>query len=95
VFGAEGSSQTFFDVLAGIHTGAQEYCDDLVNTFGPEVFDLAIDLSACQMTLNMFARHEILIPTDVSNALSLEDEFCGNGILDLEECLVPYDRRSN
>ncbi len=95
VFGAEGVSQLRFDILSEIHAGAEEYCDNLITAFGPEVFYLDIDLSACQVPLNMFAQHQILVPNDVSTALSLEDEFCGNGILDLEECLVPYDRLPN
>lgn len=95
VFGPEGVSQLRFNILAEMHAGAEEYCDDLIAAFGPEVLHLEIDLSACQIPLNMFAQHQIVIPTDVSSALSLEDEFCGNGILDLEECFVPYDRRPN
>jgi FMN phosphatase YigB (HAD superfamily) len=91
VFKANGFSQSVFPTLSEINDGVNAYFDDLLAAFGPDVFLKSPDLKTAQLTFEALVEHRIVLPSDVVNALYLEDDFCGNSELKAGDLAVRPD----
>lgn len=78
VFKQAGFSQSAFPKLNEIYSGVEAYFDDVLTAFGPQAFLAPIDLNAAQLPYAAFATHHIVLSSEITEALFLEDEYCGN-----------------
>ena len=64
--------------LAAMHRGVTMYCDELLDTYGPELLSAEIELMMPQEFLRMVVTQIIRIPDDLAPVLRVEDNFSGN-----------------
>ncbi|HSU31176.1 MAG TPA: rhamnan synthesis F family protein [Bryobacteraceae bacterium] len=80
-FKSGGLSQFAFRTLKEVFKGVDEYFDDLIRSFGPEVLLSSPNLQIAQLPLRALVEHNMVLPATLVDALYLEDEFCGNAEL--------------
>jgi FMN phosphatase YigB (HAD superfamily) len=86
IFAAEGKSQSCFHILDEIFNGVLSYCQELIETFGPDVLQtIASAPHASTEMMDAYLNGRLIIPSEVSSALSVEDHFCGNGEIEMKQ----------
>ncbi|EXJ13468.1 rhamnan synthesis F family protein [Imhoffiella purpurea] len=87
-FKPEGSAQREFATLERIHEGVLDYCSDVMDVLGEGFAEGAWDLGAISDLLSLVVTRRLDIGT-LEEALSVEDQYCGNQELSV---LDFYDR---
>ncbi len=78
-----GLSQRRFPVLERIYQGAERYALELVACWGPELLELPFQPQAATAMLDAVRTGRLRLAPEVLGALSVEDDFCGNGEIDV------------
>ncbi len=84
-FKEKGVSQTHFDTINNIHQGILNYATDMLDILGDEAFELNFDKHQLTELISLVVNKKVDIG-DLSDSLSVEDEFSGNNeinVLDL------------
>lgn len=68
-----------FELLRAVAAGMTQYCLDLVRAYGPEVLTLPFRSKVCQLPLSAVRDGRIELPARLKHAISVEDEFSGQG----------------
>lgn len=84
-----GASQRQFPILERIHDGVLAFCDDLITVLGPDWSEGDWDLATMSGILPLIVERTLDIGA-LSDALSVEDQYCGNQELPV---LDFYDRQ--
>ena len=89
LFRADGLSQQAFPFLERIYQGVERYALDLVRCYGPDLLDLPFRSSTATSMLQAFRDGRIRLAPEIMAALSVEDDFCGNGEIPVFRQLSP------
>jgi FMN phosphatase YigB (HAD superfamily) len=79
VFGAAGDAQHYFAYLEEQFEGASAYITDLLVTYGPEVMMTTYSPRECEAGLRQLIEGILRPPAEFSTRLNVENDFCGEG----------------
>lgn len=79
VYGPEPDSGARFAAIRSTMGGAQAYCRELVEIYGPHVLSIDVPKGDAQAPLGAFLRGKLTMPPALRDAITVEDEFGGNG----------------
>ncbi len=79
LFRHDGLSQDVFPTLERIYDGVEEYARTLIRCWGPDLLDLPFRPEAATAMLQAVRDRRIRLSPELMAALSVEDDFCGNG----------------
>ncbi len=79
LFRHDGLSQDVFPTLERIYDGVEEYALTLIRCWGPDLLDLSFRPEAATAMLQAVRDRRIRLSPELMAALSVEDDFCGNG----------------
>ncbi len=82
-FRHDGLSQRQFPTLERIYAGVERYALELIACWGPELLELPFRPEAATAMLEAVRDGRLRLGPDVLGALSVEDDFCGNGEIDV------------
>ena len=80
LFKKKGLSQLHFDTIDSIHKGIISFTNDMLDVIGDDLFKLQLDSEQLSELLSLVINKKIDIG-ELSQSLSVEDEFSGNGEL--------------
>ena len=79
LFRHDGLSQDLFPTLERIYDGVEQYALSLIRCWGPDLLDLPFRPEAATAMLQAVRDRRIRLSPELMAALSVEDDFCGNG----------------
>jgi FMN phosphatase YigB (HAD superfamily) len=85
VSGAPNEAQRYFSYLEEQYGGASQYIADLLDTYGPEIALTTFSPRECEAGLRQLAEGTLLPPAEFWRRLSVENDFCGEGEIDIGE----------
>lgn len=85
VFGEMAEAQTYFPYLEEQFEGISSYFSDLLDTYGPEIALTTFSPRECEAGLRQLIEGILQPPSDFWRKLSVENDFCGEGEVDIVE----------
>ena len=85
VFGASSEAQSYFPYLEEQFEGISAYFADLLNTYGPEIALTTFSPRECEVGLRQLIGGVLQPPAEFWRKLSVENDFCGEGEVDIGE----------
>ena len=82
-FRHDGLSQRRFATLERLYEGAERYALELIACWGPELLELPFRPQTATAMLEAVRIGRLRLAPDLLGALSVEDDFCGNGEIDV------------
>jgi hypothetical protein len=67
------------DTLADLHQGALDCCLALLEVYGPDLLHAEMGTALPQEFFRMAMEGQLILPDEVAAMLRVEDDFCGNG----------------
>lgn len=77
------------DTLLALQKGASAYCEELLESFGPDLLFAPFSKHMAQRFMAMFVNGAVAVPDDVLRSLCLEDDFCGQGVVSAARNVAP------
>ena len=76
--------------LQALHAGALRYIDEALTCYGPHLVSLPLGRGAAQEPLRMYAEKRVLPPPGLLDALHVEDDFTGRGLVGFKPVPSPH-----
>lgn len=93
IYGPKGVPQENIDSLREIHEGVQEFCKDVIDTYGNILLDMPIDVSFLDAWITCFVLDDSMLEKKLKEFFVIDDTFCNQA---LENVLDLYRKgRSN
>ena len=70
-------------VRAEVFEGVFRYIDEMYNSFGPEIFSVKFSPATAQQPFAQVLSGCWKVSTELVNIIKVEDDFCGNGTIDV------------
>ena len=85
VYGSKGFAQEHVDSLRSIHVGVQDYCRDVLDTYGERMLDVPIHKELMNAWIAAFVQDKNLLDDSLKEFYAIDDPFCnttGGNVLD-------------
>jgi FMN phosphatase YigB (HAD superfamily) len=83
VFKKERHTKEWEQMLEDLHQGAHDYCVDMIKTYGSDFLLLNHNVQDVSEFYRLFMNGLFQVPQSIRDHLHIEDDFCGNGDVNL------------
>ena len=80
VYGPKGVPQENIESLRMIHAGVQDFCKDVLDTYGRTIMDIPLDISFLDAWMTGFVLDENLLDDELKDFFVIDDTFCNQAL---------------